>query len=285
MTAFIRTAFARTLVFLTVCGGLSLGSQIALNAQQAEVQQDPAAAQKVRDEFMVILRKYSPSVRQVLKLDPSLLSSEQYMAPYPAIVAFLNQHPEVRKSPAYYFQPVQTASDDSYYYDPRDRAWERMMDAAAVVTAFLVVGGTLAWLVRTAVDYRRWGRLAKVQAEAHTKLLDRFTGNDELLAYVQSPAGSRFLKSSPISLDGNAKTMAAPFSRILWSMQVGLVMSILGLGLNYVSRTIDPFRAEPVFVFSVVALSVGIGFIASAAASYIMSKRLGLLGQPTVSEE
>jgi hypothetical protein len=55
--------------------------------------------------------------------------------------------------------------------------------------------------------------------------------------------------------------------------------------LNYVSRTIDPFRAEPVFVFSVVALSVGIGFIASAAASYIMSKRLGLLGQSTVSEE
>jgi len=39
---------------------------------------------------------------------------------------------------------------------------------------------------------------AKVQAEAHTKLLDRLTSNDELLAYVQSSAGSRFLQSAPM---------------------------------------------------------------------------------------
>jgi hypothetical protein len=73
---------------------------------------------------------------------------------------------------------------------------------------------------------------------AHTKLLDRFTANEEPLAYVQSTAGARFLKSAPISLDGNPRAMGAPFSRILWSMQ-GCRAGLRGIGMNYVSRTID----------------------------------------------
>ena len=31
------------------------------------------------------------------------------------------------------------------------------------------------------VDHRRWLRQSKVQTEVHTKLLDRFTSNDDLL--------------------------------------------------------------------------------------------------------
>ena len=68
----------------------------------------------------------------------------------------------------------------------------------------LTVLGGLGWMVKTAIDYRRWGRLTKVQTEAHTKLLDRFTGNEELLAYVKSPAGSGSWSRAPIMLDGGA---------------------------------------------------------------------------------
>jgi hypothetical protein len=88
--------------------------------------------------------------------------------------------------------------------------------------------------------HRRWGRLAKVQAEAHTKLLDRFTANDELIAYVQSPAGSQFLQSAPIALDPGARRMGAPFNRILWSVQAGLVLGMAGLGLRFISGSKDP---------------------------------------------
>ena len=48
------------------------------------------------------------------------------------------------------------------------------------------------WLIKTLVDYRRWLRLTKIQTEAHTKLLDRLTSNDDLRAYIQSPSGRRF---------------------------------------------------------------------------------------------
>jgi hypothetical protein len=285
MTAIIRSIAPRILLLTLICGGVSL-VPATLGAQRAESRQegdDLNPAQKVRDDFMVVLRKYPTSVAQVLKLDQTLMT-DQYLAPYPAIIAFLNQHPEVRHSPAFYLEPVRN-SYDGYYQDPRERAWNNTVEMLGVFMIFLLVAGTLAWLIRTAIDYRRWGRLAKVQAEAHTKLLDRFTGNDELLAYVQSPAGTRFLKSSPITLDGSSKPMGAPLARILWSMQAGVVLAAAGIGLNFMSRNIESYRAEPIYMFSGLALSIGVGFMISAAASYIMSKRLGLLGDRAEAED
>ena len=51
--------------------------------------------------------------------------------------------------------------------------------------------GTFAWLVRSAIDYRRWLRAMKIQTEAHTKIVDRLASNEDLLAYMQSAAGQR----------------------------------------------------------------------------------------------
>jgi len=78
---------------------------------------------------------------------------------------------------------------------------------AVAVAGFGLAIGVLTWLIRTIIDYRRWSRLSKVQAEIHTKLLDRFSSNEELAAYIQSPAGSRFLESSPIRLDPGPRSL------------------------------------------------------------------------------
>ena len=43
-----------------------------------------------------------------------------------------------------------------------------------------------------------------MQYQVHNKLLDRFTSNEDLLAYVQTPAGRRFLESAPIPLQDEA---------------------------------------------------------------------------------
>jgi hypothetical protein len=143
-----------------------------------------------------------------------------------------------------------------------------MFEMISVFVIMLLVVSALGWSIRTAVDYRRWGRLAKVQAEAHTKLLDRFTGNEELLAYVKSPAGARFLESAPIQLDGGPRSVGAPLNRILWSLQAGIVMAAAGIGMNVVSRRIDPIT--PAFTVSVIR-SVGFG---SSPAGSIRSGRL-----------
>jgi hypothetical protein len=256
---------------------------VAVSREHSVESQDPKANQ-IRDQFVKVLQQYPPTLGTILRADPSLMN-DQYLAQYPAVIAFLNQHPEIRRSPAFYLEQFRSGYE-GYYYDARSRSWDNLMEMFGVFVIMLTIAGALGWLVRTAVDYRRWGRLAKVQAEAHTKLLDRFTGNEELLAYVQSPAGRKFLQSSPISLDGATRTMSAPLSRILWSMQAGVVLTAAGIGMNYVSRHIDPDKADPVFTFSVILISLGIGFIASSALSWVMSRRLGLLAStPAQAEE
>jgi hypothetical protein len=107
------------------------------------------------------------------------------------------------------------------------------------------------------------------------------TANEELLAYVQSPAGQRFLESAPITLDAGNRRISAPFTRILWSVQVGLVLAAAGIGLQFVSSRVAatstvPDAAQPVAAMGVLAIALGIGFIISAGVSYFLSRQLGL---------
>jgi hypothetical protein len=149
-----------------------------------------------------------------------------------------------------------------------------------VFFAFLVIMGVATWLIRLIVSHRRWNRLSKVQFETHSKLLDRFTSNDELLAYVQTPAGRRFLESAPIPMQDLPPSMSAPVSRILWSVQAGIVLVVVGIGLLGVSGRFIDDPAQFLTVMGVLTLSLGGGFIVSAIAAYALSRKLGLLDPP-----
>jgi hypothetical protein len=128
------------------------------------------------------------------------------------------------------------------------------------------------------LNHRRWQRISKVQTEVHNKLLDRFAGTDELLAYVQTPAGRRFLEAAPIPLDDSGtQSFASPIGRILWSVQIGIVLAVGGLGFQFISGRVLPEVAEGLWVIGVLAVAFGVGFIVSAAASYVLSRRLGML--------
>src|ERR1700693_208622 len=192
-------------------------------------------AQRVKEEMARLLEHYPPALRNVLALDPGLLGNQSYLAPYPALVSFLNAHPEIERNPSFY------VGEGSGPRPPRDHAaqvlemWKDTLAGLAVFAGFGMGIGLLVWLIRTLVDYRRWNRLAKVQTDFHTKILDRFTANNDLLTYIQSPAGSKFLQSTPIMLDAAPRSMGAPLGRILWSLQGGIVLMAGGCGLEIVS--------------------------------------------------
>jgi hypothetical protein len=137
--------------------------------------------------------------------------------------------------------------------------------------------GLLTWLIRTFLDYRRWNRLSKVQAEVHTRLLDRFNTNEELMAYIATPAGSKFLQSAPISLDTGTRSMGAPLSRIMWSLQSGLVLVAAGGGLMLASGRMDEDTYLPLEIMGIIAVALGVGFAVSAGVSYLLSQKMGLL--------
>jgi hypothetical protein len=132
------------------------------------------------------------------------------------------------------------------------------------------------WLIKTLLDWRRWTRLARVQADVHAKLLDRFTANEELLAYIQTSAGRRFLESGPVLAEAGPRPLGAPVSRILWSFQVGIVLAIAGLGLQFVSGRVVAEVGNGLAVLGVLAIALGLGFILSGVAAWLISRRMGL---------
>jgi hypothetical protein len=258
----------------------------AVTPAPVQVTVDDPNADRTRGQLMELLEKYPPTVGQVLKLDSSLLSNADYLATYPSLAVFLSQHPEIPRNPEYYFRRVRAVAE---FIEPRRSdaylMWNELLGWMGGLSMGIIIALSFGWLIRQVVDYRRWARLSKVQAEAHTKLLDRLTSNAELLAYVQSSAGSRFLESAPIALDPGTKRIAAPFNRILWSAQAGVVLTAAGLGLNYVSgRFVNTDASQPLFALGVLAIALGLGFVVSTAVSYLLSARLGLLEQAAKDE-
>ncbi len=246
-------------------------------AESAPISPD-ASAEQTRSQLEVILERYPPAVGRVLKLDPSLMTNPGYMTPYPALSAYIAQHPEITHNPSYFLENVN--SPNPYYNDPKWRQreeFQRLLAGVAAFFAFLIVIGIFVWVIRMIVTSRRWNKLSKVQYEVHSKLLDRFTSNEDLLAYMQTPAGRRFLEAAPVRLPEEPRSMTAPFSRILWSVQVGIVLLLTGIGLLYVSSTFIDEPAELFRVLGVVSLALGGGFLVSAVAAYALSRRLGLL--------
>jgi hypothetical protein len=235
-------------------------------------------ARQTRQALEDILKRLPPAVGRVLRTDPSLLGNEAYLAPYPTLAAFLKQHPEVRTTPAFFFEHIGPVE----FYSPMDRGseavriWRDILQFFAIGGVFLIVTSALIWIIRTLVEYRRWHRTSKIHTEVHNKLMDRLTANEDLLAYMQSPSGQRFLESAPIALEAPARPVGAPLTRILWSVQAGIVLVAGAIGLLYVSTNVIEEVAQPFFVIGVLALAVGAGFVASAGASFLLSRRLGL---------
>lgn len=253
----------------------------AVQAPALVLPENPVEARETRDQLMEVLRQYPPSLAEVLRLDPSLLTSEQYMVTYPGLAAFVARHPEVARNPSYFFGSEHVRSWEDY--GPRAeavRVWRSVIDGVQIFSVMMVVTGTIIWLVKMLVDHRRWLRQSKVQTEVHTKLLDRFASNDDLLGYIQSPAGKKFLESAPISLDADAqpRIIGAPFGRIFWSVQAGAVLLVSGLGLQFVGQRQQWEEVgQPLSSMGILVVAIGLGFIISAAASYFLSRRLGLL--------
>ena len=239
----------------------------------------PADAEQTREALRALLNRYSPTIGRVLALDPTLLQNPVYLEPYPELVAFLQQHPEVARNGADFLSDFRP----SYYREPDHetqviRLWQNLFQGVAIFLVFGLITGALVWLVKTLVDYRRWYRLSKVQTEAHNKLLDRFTNNEELLAYIATPSGKRFLESAPIMLDTASASIGAPVKRILWAIEIGVVMVCLGVGIFVAQASVPAAISQVLWVISILVTALGVGFILAAVATYLLSRRLGVLG-------
>jgi len=252
-------------------------------------------APETQQRLHQLLQQYPPSLGQVLALDPTLLTNQAYMEPYPLLAAFLAQHPEIAHNPSYFLPQYRDIRRGQYdYNDPRLVAIRTVGEAlggVAALTVFLTVVATIAWVIRTVIEHRKWQRMSKTHVETHTRLMERLTSNEDLISYMQSPAGQRFLNAAPIPVDGGPRMLAAPFGRILWSVQAGVVVAFLGVALIYASARFAGNATFsdgelPLFVVGAAAMAIGAGFFISAFVAYGLSRRLGLFSstQPVAAD-
>jgi hypothetical protein len=275
------------LISLSPVRAAAAGQRQSTPSTPAAVPGQPANADETRNRLDDLLRQYPPSLGRILYLDPTLLDNPPYLQPYPELAAFLAAHPEVKHNPGYFLGNFEANPRNlPWRPTPQDRAiemWRNAIEAISIGCVILIIAGGVLWMLKTLIEYRRWSRLSKIQTEVHNKLLDRFTSNEDLLAYIQTPAGRKFLESAPIPLD-SPRSIAAPLGRILWSAQVGAVLTVLGLGIEVVARSVIEDLAGPVAAIGAVIIALGIGFLVSAFLAYLLSRRFGLMGEPQAPE-
>ena len=214
----------------------------------------------------------------MIQLDPTLLASGDYLAPYPALAAFVAEHPEVAHDPDFFVGQFR-----DYDGPPRTQAWDFVKDftqMTGLLTVFFVVASVLVWLLKTVLELRRWLRLTKLQAEVHGKLLDRFTASDELIAYIKIALRAAVPRRRAIGARsaGRAHERAIQPHPLVAPGRIRPRVRRRRIALRQPAdhaREINQF----VSVIGVVVLAIGIGFTLSAAGAWLLSKRLGLLSR------
>ncbi len=150
------------------------------------------------------------------------------------------------------------------------------MGDLAPVLGILSVFGSLSFLVWVVVDGLRRKQQLRVLSDFHNKLLDRISNGKELAEFMDSPGGARFVES--ISTE-----RTHPAQRVIRAVQIGIVLCAAGIGCRTIAvqHTVVAREASEGFVvLGILLLSVGIGYLVSAAAAFGLGRALGVYVSP-----
>lgn len=265
-------------------------------ATQTPSETDVADTQQ---QFLHLLR-LSPTLTAAVAADPSLLADQQYVArANPELAQFMATHPDIARNPEFYlFSGLNASGGDrnevlqrvvwpnlapppAHHSGTKD-VMEALIPIIIVPSIFLAI----VWIIRLFVQSHRWNRTFKQQMEIHGRLIDKFGTSPELIAYLDSEAGKQFLNGSPIGMGPESgPRMPNAVARVLTPLQIGIVMTLLGIGFLFL-RHVGSDTDEGMTVLGTLVLTPGIGFILSAAATWVLGHRLGLMPQkPAVETE
>lgn len=283
-------AVPAVVVFLALFTAVSVAqaprpAQPAPGASQMS-EKDVAAMQ---DQLLQLLR-VSPTLAEVVAHDPSLLSNAEYVnRNNPELAQFLQAHPEIAKSPDFYLfnnlhpeheEPAQTLERKLWPHtsEPGSSGVDReLVNDGIPFLVFVCILGALLWLTHVLLENRRWGRIFQLQTDVHGRLIERFGTSQEVLTYMSTDAGKRFLEATPIAVGFERQPpVPSPVARVLTPLQIGIVMTLLGIGLLSLRHSVTD-GAIALLVIGTVVLMPGLGFIISAGITWVLARHLGLM--------
>ena len=145
-----------------------------------------------------------------------------------------------------------------------------MGDNAVPIVAVPVVFSSIVAIFWVVFSTIRRVKVARAQAEAHSRLIEKVGSSQEFLTYLESDAGKKLVAS--IGIEQPSRN---PYNRILASVQAGVILLLLGIAFMVLAGT---FRSavEGFFILGVLGVALGAGFLISAGLSYRLSKSFGL---------
>jgi ABC-type multidrug transport system fused ATPase/permease subunit len=271
----------------------AMQAQTKVPASAPVTVQSPSELGVTQAQLMQLLR-VSPQLANVVSSDPSLLSNLDYVShSNPELAQFLSQHPEITRNPSFYLfqdlkQPGQRPYDilepkegfERHYVDQRPVS-ERVMNDVAPLIALAICAIVAMWLIKLLVESRRWKRVFTEQSAIHSKLIDKMASSQELMGYMETEAGRRFLEATPIATESGSQRMPNVVSRILSTTQVGVVLTMLGAGLLGMRNSVGD-GATTMLVLGIMTLMPGLGLMLSAGLTWALARKLSLISDVLV---
>src|SRR5262249_36760043 len=135
------------------------------------------------------------------------------------------------------------------------------------------VCGMVAFIVWALVNGWQRHQQIKRLTDFNTRLVDRIGSVKDFSEFLQTEGGARFMNDLTVE-----RGSLGPRARILRAIEFGITFISLGVGLIIVGRRFYAMEQHEGFtVFGVIALSLGLGCLVSAVASYRVAGMLGVL--------
>jgi hypothetical protein len=286
--ALIRSIVAFLALFTAVSAAQAArAAQPAAATNAAQMSEKDVAA--LQDQLLQLLR-VSPTLSEVVARDPSLLSDAEYVnRNNPELGRFLQAHPEIAHNPDFYLFNNLHGEHEQPSEALERKLWPEMsnqrpsgidhdlINDGLPFLVFLCILSALLWLTHVLLENRRWNRIFKLQTDVHGRLIERFGTSQEVLTYMGTDAGKRFLEATPIAVGFERQApVPSPVARVLTPLQIGVVMTLLGIGLLYLRHSVTD-GGGALLVIGTVVLMPGLGFIISAGITWVLARHLGLM--------
>ena len=157
-----------------------------------------------------------------------------------------------------------------------DQTLHHFMEDLSPIVIGVVLTLATAWVIAVIVRAFKERSILRTRAELYSRLLDKFSSGSEFAEYLESETGRQFVEEITVQ-------SAAPTSKILGSIQKGIIMVLVGSGLLVLGNIFDNTLGGDLYIVltvgGTIALMLGIGFLISTGITYRLSKSWGLIGE------
>lgn len=150
-------------------------------------------------------------------------------------------------------------------------------EAVAIIALVLTLSYGVVTIMRLLLEHIRRTKSERLQAEVYNKVLDKLGSSQEILNWTQSETSQNLFRVPP-------PDRPAPYSRILNAVQFGVVLTVMGLAVLFIKTQLTGHDQEPAMVMGTLITALGAGLLLAGGASWLLSRKLGLIDAKSISE-